>query len=119
MTHDDKRNGTTTMFAAPNVLTGEVFGRNMCRLKRHPCRTFHFTPTPASWPNAVEGFFAELTGRRLKHGIFCPVVDLQVAINRFIKQHTETEAKPFTLRADPDQIIAARNRGFQMLESIH
>jgi hypothetical protein len=29
MTHDYKRNGTTTLFAALNVLTGEVFGQNM------------------------------------------------------------------------------------------
>ena len=31
MTHDYKRNGTTTLFAALNVLTGEVFGQNMQR----------------------------------------------------------------------------------------
>lgn len=31
MTHDYKRHGTTTLFAALNVLTGEVFGRNMQR----------------------------------------------------------------------------------------
>ena len=29
MTHDDKRNGATTLLAAANVLTGEVFGKNM------------------------------------------------------------------------------------------
>jgi transposase len=29
--HDYKRNGTTTLFAALNVLTGEVFGKNMQR----------------------------------------------------------------------------------------
>ena len=31
MTHDYKRNGTTTLFAALDVLTGEVFGRHMQR----------------------------------------------------------------------------------------
>ena len=31
MTHDHKRHGTTTLFAALNVLTGEVIGRNMQR----------------------------------------------------------------------------------------
>ena len=31
-------------------------------LERHPIWTFHFTPTSASWLNAVEGFFATLTG---------------------------------------------------------
>jgi transposase len=160
MTHDYKRNGTTTLFAALNVLDGSVIGRNMQRhrhqefikflnqierdvpagkpihaildnycthkhakvrawLERHPRWTFHFIPTSSSWLNAVEGFFAKLTRRRLKHGVFHSLVDLQAAINRFIAEHNETEAKPFIWRADPDEIIAARNRGFQMLDSIH
>ncbi len=67
----------------------------------------------------MEGFFAKLTRRRLKHGIFHTVVDLQAAINRFIAEHNETEAEHFTWSADLDKIIAARNRGFQTLESIH
>ena len=29
MTHDYKRNGTTTLFAVLNVLDGSVFGKNM------------------------------------------------------------------------------------------
>ena len=91
----------------------------MCWLERHPLWTFHFTPTAASWVNAVEGFFAKLTKRRLKRGVFCSLVDLQAAINRFIAEHNEKEAKPFTWRADPDDIIAARTRGFQSLESLH
>ncbi len=37
-------------------------------LAQHP-RSFHFTPTSASWLNAVEGFFAKLTNRRLKRGV--------------------------------------------------
>ncbi|MCB1971682.1 MAG: transposase, partial [Geminicoccaceae bacterium] len=88
-------------------------------LERHPRWTFHFTPTSASWLNAVEGFFAKLTKRRLKYGAFSSVADLQAAIQRFITEHNDTEAKPFTWRADPNEIIAARNRGFQMLESFH
>jgi hypothetical protein len=39
------------------------------------------------WLNAVEGFFATLTKRRLKHGVFRSVVDLQAAINRFLEGH--------------------------------
>ena len=85
----------------------------------HPRWTFHFTPTSSSWLNAVEGFFAKLTRRRLKHGVFHSVIDLQAAINRFITEHNATEAKPFVWRADPDAIIAARARGFQALESLH
>ena len=159
MTHDYKRNGTTTLFAALNVLDGTVIGRNMQRhrhqefirflnaveakvpagkrihaivdnyathkhlkvrewLARHPRWTFHFTPTSASWLNAVEGFFATLTKRRLKRGVFRSVVDLQAAINRFLKEHNETP-KPFIWKADPDKIIAAVRRGHQMLVSVH
>jgi hypothetical protein len=29
-------------------------------LDRHPRFVFHYTPTSASWLNAVEGFFAKL-----------------------------------------------------------
>ena len=111
MTHDYKRHGTTTLFAALNVLDGTVTGRNMDRhrhqefirflnaierevpagkiihaildnyavhkhpkvrawLTRHPRWTFHFVPTSCSWLNAVEGFFAKLSKRRLKRGVF-------------------------------------------------
>ncbi|MGY3105589.1 transposase [Bradyrhizobium sp. LM3.4] len=34
-------------------------------IDRHPRFTFHFTPTSSSWLNAVEGFFAKLSRRRL------------------------------------------------------
>jgi hypothetical protein len=88
-------------------------------LERHPRWTFHFIPTSSSWLNAVEGFFAKLTRRRLKHGVFHSVVDLLAVINRFIAEHNDTEAKPFIWRANPDDIISAKNRGFQMLDSIH
>ncbi len=37
MTHDDKRNGTTTLLAALNVLDGKVIGRN---LQRHRHQEF-------------------------------------------------------------------------------
>jgi len=66
---------------------------------------------------AVECFFAKLTRRRLKHGVFCSVAELQAAINRFVAEHNETEAKSFIWRADPDAILAARTRGFQVPEA--
>ena len=70
------------------------------------------------WLNAVEGFFAILTRRRQQSGVFRSVVDLQAAINRLIAEHNKTQ-KSFIWRADPEAINAARNRGFQALESIH
>jgi transposase len=79
---------------------------------------FHFTPTSCSWLNAVEGFFANLTKRRLKRGVFLSVVDLQAAINRFVVEHN-TKPKPFTWTADPDKIIRAVRRGHQVLDSHH
>jgi transposase len=159
MTHDYKRNGTTTLFAALNVLDGTVIGRNMQRhrhqefirflnaieaevpagkvvhvildnyaahkhpkvrqwLARHERFTFHFTPTSCSWLNAVEGFFAKLTKRRLKRGVFHSVADLQAAINRFLEEHNG-EPKPFTWTANPDKIIAAVRRGHQALDPLH
>src|SRR5215212_4080479 len=135
LTHDYKRHGTTTLFAALDVLDGTVVGRCMQRhrhqefirflnavektvpaakamhvildnyaahkhpkviawLARHPRVTFHFTPTGASWLNAVEGFFATLTKRRLRRGAFLGVVDLQSAINQYLAEHN-VDPKPF------------------------
>jgi transposase len=45
-------------------------------LARHPRFYVHFTPTSASWINAVEGLFATLTKRRLKRGVFRSVIEL-------------------------------------------
>jgi transposase len=159
MTHDYKRNGTTTMFAALNVLDGTVISRNMNRhrhqefirflndvdakvpkrkaihaivdnyathkhpevrkwLAQHPRWTFHFTPTSASWLNAVEGFFAKLTNRRLKRGVFRSVGELEDAINRFVAE-TNADPKPFVWTARPSRILAAVKRGKEKLESIH
>ena len=79
--------------------------------------TFHFTPT-ASWLKAVEGFFARLTRRRLKRGVFCSIVDLQAAINRFLAE-TNDDANPFIWIADPDKIIAAVRRGIKCWNEQH
>jgi len=159
MTHDYKRHGTTTLFAALNTLNGSVIGRCMQRhrhqefirflnaverevpagklvhaivdnyaahkhpkvrawLARHKRWTFHFTPTSASWLNAVEGFFARLTRRRLKRGAFCSIVELQAAINRYLAE-ANANPRPFQWTKDPNKIIAAVRRGHQVLDSVH
>ena len=159
MTHDYKRHGTTTLFAALDVLDGKVIHRCMQRhrhqefirflnaievdvpvskvvhvildnyaahkhpkvmrwLGRHPRFTFHFTPTSCSWLNAVESFFATLTKRRLRRGVFCSIVDLQAAINRFLAEHNR-KPKPFVWKANPIRVLAAIECGKQALESIH
>ena len=150
LTHDYKRHGTTTLFAALDVLDGTVLGRCMQRhrhqefirflnaveaavpagklvhaiadnhaahkhpkvrawLARHPRWTFHFTPTSASWLNAVETFFSALTRRRLKRGVFRSIVDLQAAINRYIAEHNDHSA-PFVWTKTADTILAKTDR---------
>lgn len=61
---------------------------------RHPRWTSHFTPTSASWLNAVEGYFAKLTKRRLKRGVFRSIVELQAAIKHFLAE-TNADPSPF------------------------
>lgn len=150
MTHDYKRHGTTTLFAALNVLDGTVLGRCMQQhrhqefirflnaveravpagkvihavldnyathkhpqvrawLDRHPRWVFHFTPTSASWINAVEGFFSVLTRQRIRRGTFRSIVDLQAAINRYIRDHNG-DPKPFRWTKPADAILAKLQR---------
>lgn len=73
-------------------------------LSRHPRWTFHFTPTSASWLNAVEGFFSILTRRRLRRGVFTGIVDLQAAINRYLREHN-ANPKPFVWTKTAAQIL--------------
>lgn len=150
MTHDYKRNGTTTLFAALNVLNGTVIGRCMPKhrhqefitflnaveravpvgkvvhaivdnyathkhpkvlewLSDHPRWVFHFTPTSASWLNAVEGFFSIITRKRLRRGVFTSVSQLQDEIRRFINEHNGS-AKPFVWTKSADAILEKLRR---------
>src|SRR5947207_13657178 len=84
---------------------------------KHPRFIFHFTPTSASWLNAVEGFFANLAKKRPKRGVFRSLQELKDAIHRFLDD-TNANPKPFTWTKDPNKIIAAVKRGHQVL-SIH
>ena len=74
-------------------------------LTRHPPWIFHFTPTSASWLNAVEGLFATLAKRRLKRGAFRSVADPQAAINRFLENHNArsnpSNGSPLRIKSSP------------------
>jgi len=159
MTHDYKRHGTTTLFAALDVLDGRVIGQCMQKhrhqefirflnrinrevapdldvhlitdnyathkhpkakawLARHPRFRIHFTPTSASWLNLVERFFAEITRKRIRRGVFHSVVDLQMAINDYLDQHN-ADPTLFVWTASASSIIEKVNRGKQALESQH
>src|SRR3712207_7719842 len=68
-------------------------------LARHPRFVFHFTPTACSWLNAVETFFAALTKRRLRRGVFHSIVDLPAAIPPYIAANNN-EPNPFVWTAE-------------------
>jgi len=87
-------------------------------IENHRRFVFHFTPTSASWLNAVESFFAKLTKKRLKRGVFRSLQELKDAIHRFLDD-TNANPKPFTWTKDPNKIVAAVKRAHQVLDSIH
>ena len=157
MTHDYKRHGTTTLFAALNVLTGEVIGQCLPRhrhdefliflkkldketpsdldlhlivdnyathkhpaveqwLAAHPRFQLHFTPTSSSWLNLVERFFAELTLRWLRRGIFTSVKELVTAIETYLQRRPP---KPFVWTASVPAILDKVKRANEVLEAQH
>ena len=150
LTHDYKRNGTTTLFAALNVATGEVIGECMSRhrhdeflafvkqldrltpqaldlavivdnyathrhprvnawLARHPRVRLHFTPTSSSWLNLVERFFAEITDKAIRRGVFKNVAALEAAIGDYLAAHN-TAPRPYTWTATVEAIMEKTNR---------
>jgi hypothetical protein len=78
-------------------------------LARHPRWTFHFTPTSASWLNAVENFFSKMTRQRIRRGVFRSVVDLQAAINAYLAEHN-ANPKPFVWTKSAEAILAKLDR---------
>ena len=150
MTHDYKRNGTTTLFAALNVKTGEVIGECLPRhrakefirflkkidrtvakhldlhlivdnytthktkevqawLERHPRFKLHFIPTSSSWLNLVERFFAEITGKRIRRGVFKSVAELEAAIDDYLAKNNAAP-KPFVWTKTADIILEKNER---------
>ena len=159
MTHDYKRNGTTTLFAALNMLDGKVIGTCMPRhrhreflrflklidqqtpadldlhlivdnyathktaavkrwLKAHPRFHLHFTPTSASWLNMVERFFAEITRKRIRRGVFKSVAELKSAIMEYLENHN-ADPKPFVWTKSAGEILEKVARAKQALKSQH
>jgi len=65
----------------------------------------HFTPTYASWLSLVERWFALLTTKQLRRGVFHSVPQLKAAIQAFIDAHQENP-KPFIWTKTADEILA-------------
>ena len=86
-------------------------------LKKHPRFHIHFTPTSASWLNLVERFFAEITRKRIRRGVFHSVVDLQRAINDYLEHHN-ADPKPFVWTASASSIIEKVGRARDALNQM-
>ena len=83
-------------------------------LAAHPRFHLHFTPTSASWLNAVETWFGQVERRALRRGVFTSVTELREEIRRFIEAHNMHAAKPFrwtkSARASVDASCTCRCR---------
>lgn len=150
-THDYKRHGTASLYAAFNVATGEVLARVTQRhraqefveflrqidrstpagldlhlildnssthktedvrsfVDAHPRFHFHFTPTSASWLNAVETWFSQIERRAIHRGVFTSVGELRREIRRYIEAHNQHAAKPFRWTKSAQAILEAVDR---------
>jgi len=150
-THDYKRHGTASLYAAFDVATGKVLGRVtqrhrarefiqflrqidraipqeldlhlildnssthktpdvMAFFAKHPRFQLHFTPTSASWLNAVETWFSQLERRSIHRGVFTSVAELRKEIKRYIEAHNAESAKPFVWTKSAGAILAAVDR---------
>jgi transposase len=158
MTHDYKRNGTTTLFAALEIAEGKVVGQCYAHhrhqeflkflnrldaefppelqlhvvmdnygthshpkvkrwLARHRRFIPHFVPTSSSWLNLVERWFGELTGKRLRRGVFGSVPDLITAIEEFMAAWNQ-DPQPFVWTATVESILDKLKGCRQTLEQI-
>ena len=148
--HDYKRHGTTSLFAALDIATGHVIGKCYGRHRATEFRKFldeieanvpkglevhlvwdnyathktplirnwlakrprwhvHLTPTSASWLNQVERFFALITERKIRRGIYRSVAALRADIASFIERHNH-DPKPFRWTKSADDILQSIER---------
>src|SRR5246127_2088242 len=148
--HDYKRHGTTSLFAALDIATGKVIGKCYSRHRAAEFRKFldeieaavprgldvhlvmdnyathkaplirnwlakrprwyvHLTPTSSSWLNQVERFFALLTERKIRRGIYRSVNALRADIMDFISHHN-ANPKPFRWTKSAADILASIER---------
>ncbi|MBF0459603.1 MAG: IS630 family transposase [Nitrospirae bacterium] len=73
-------------------------------LAKHKRFHLHFTPTSSSWLNLVERWFAELTRKRIRRGVFKSVPDLINSIEEFIRLNNEAP-KPFVWTKKVEEIL--------------
>jgi transposase len=148
--HDYRRHGTTSLFAALDIATGHVIGKCYGRHRATEFRKFldeieanvpkglevhliwdnyathktplirnwlakrprwhvHLTPTSSSWLNQVERFFALITERKIRRGIYRSVAALRADIASYIERHNH-DPKPFRWTKSADDILQSIER---------
>jgi len=154
-THDYKRHGTTTLFTAMNVHSGETlhtfhprhrhqewiqFLRLMDEstppdkqidliidnysahktpevrqwLAEHPRFHIHYTPTSASWLNAVERVFSDVTVKCLRYRSADTVQALEQDISQYLDRRHENP-KPLKWKASAVEILRKVKRAWASL----
>jgi transposase len=78
-------------------------------LARHPRFHVHFTSTSASWLNLVERWFATLTEKQIRRGVYRSTRELEEAICCYIET-TNHHPKPFLWTKTADEILASTAR---------
>ena len=155
MTHDYKRHGTTTLFAALNMATGEVIGKTYRKHRHQEVLRFlreveksvpkeqeihivldayathkhekvlawierkkriflHFIPTSASWANLVERFFAILTQKQIRRGVFTSVPHLEKCLREYLDSYNENP-RALVWTKSVEEIIEKVRQGRQKL----
>jgi transposase len=143
MTHDYKRNGTTTLFAALETLQGKVAGECYHRHRHQEFLKFlrrldkefpgkvplHLimdnygthkherVKACSSWMNLVERWFGHLDNKAIKRGVFLSVADLQASIAAFLNTWNASP-QPFVWTATVESIQQKLSRCRQTLEQI-
>lgn len=78
-------------------------------LVRHPRFHLHFTPIGGSWLNLVERWFANLTAKQIRRGVFRSTEELEAAIRRYVAINNE-QPKPFVWTKTAEEIFGSLKR---------
>jgi transposase len=78
-------------------------------LAKRPRWHVHLTPTSSSWLNQVERFFALITERKIRRGIYRSVASLRAEIASFIEHHN-AHPRPFRWTKSADDILSSIER---------
>jgi transposase len=78
-------------------------------LAKRPRWYVHLTPTSSSWLNQVERFFALITEKKIRRGIYRSVQALRADIMDFISHHN-AKPKPFKWTKSAGDILASIER---------